>query len=210
MWMEFCMCTVFAVQARHIQTKEVVAIKKMSYHGKGSQDVSWNKSDFPLLFFDNFFDAWLVKKKSLWTSSGDDKTMVVVAGFVVLFLFLASQTFFLIAHMHSIAGPTCQLPEQQIQWTCDSACYFSGCWHGKCTILMWCLNGSFCVSEMARHHQRGAFPGSAEAPPHHWVQRLLPQGAHSMGKEPALLHLFIPLFLVPLSSYLSPPSSSKL
>ena len=41
--------TVFAVQARHIQTKEVVAIKKMSYHGKGSQDVSWGKRGPPFL-----------------------------------------------------------------------------------------------------------------------------------------------------------------
>ena len=40
---------VFAVQARHIQTKEVVAIKKMSYHGKGSQDVSWGKRGPPFL-----------------------------------------------------------------------------------------------------------------------------------------------------------------
>lgn len=28
------------VQARNVQTKEIVAIKKMSYSGKGSQDVS--------------------------------------------------------------------------------------------------------------------------------------------------------------------------
>ena len=37
------------MQARHIQTKEVVAIKKMSYHGKGSQDVSWGKRGPPFL-----------------------------------------------------------------------------------------------------------------------------------------------------------------
>ena len=37
-------------------------------------------------------------------------------------------------------------------------------------------------SEMARHYQGGALPGSAEAQTHHRIQGLLPQGTHSMGK----------------------------
>lgn len=38
-----------------------------------------------------------------------------------------------------------------------------------------------CV-EMAGHHKRGEVPSEASAPQHYRVQRLLPEGAHSMGK----------------------------
>ena len=96
---------VFAVQARHIQTKEVVAIKKMSYHGKGSQDVSWGKRGPPFLS-----EVSLLSVVGLWendpqadsqpvnkcpaSSSGNDK--MVLSFFKIIFPSPAS-----LLHIHT-------------------------------------------------------------------------------------------------------------
>ena len=71
--------------------------------------------------------------------------------------------------------------------TCCGLLFFWVCLHavqwGFLPPFFWCLTVVVTVfSEMARHYQGGAFPGSAEAQTHHRIQGLLPQGTHSMGK----------------------------